>query len=105
MNARASMRDVMPDTADWIDAKRAQWGRAYVDECLARAMAGEAGFFYAMERGHVVGTPWAMDKLPALAGGKAPRTVAEAQRLALMLGGSFAVFMRQPVSGGADGAN
>jgi predicted DNA-binding protein YlxM (UPF0122 family) len=33
-------------------------GRGFVDECIKRALAGEAGYFYAMEGGHVLGTPF-----------------------------------------------
>lgn len=87
----------MPETADWVDRKRVTWGREHVDMCIRRAMNGEPGWFYAMERGVVLGTPWAEDEGAALLGmtGK-PSTVAALQRTAVILGLSFAAFMREP---------
>lgn len=83
---KVDMRSTMPDTADWIGQKRLDWGRAHVDDCLRRATVDkQPGFFYAMERGHVVGTPFPADH-PAAA----------AQRYAVLNGCAFAVFMLQP---------
>ncbi|MBV7427291.1 MULTISPECIES: hypothetical protein [unclassified Acidovorax] len=99
----ASMRVAMPETADFVDRKRAEWGRAYVDDCLKRALAGEPGYFYAIEGGHVMGTPWGM---PAGGIGR-DLCMARWQALALMIGATFAVFMREPsasaAAGGGDG--
>ena len=53
-----TLRDQMPETAKWIDDRRTEYGPAYVNDCIRRAMAGEAGVFYAFEAGHVIGTPF-----------------------------------------------
>ena len=99
----ASMRVAMPETADFVDRKRVEWGRAHVDDCLKRALAGEPGYFYAIEGGHVMGTPWGVP-----AGGMGGATcVARLQAMALMMGSTFAGFMREPTAaaaaGGGDG--
>ncbi|WP_183025659.1 hypothetical protein [Variovorax sp. UMC13] len=81
------MRERMPDTAQWIDARRLEWGKAHVDDCLRRATVDkEPGHFYAIERGHVAGTPFAAD-----------HEVAELQRYAVLHACTFAAFMREPV--------
>ncbi len=90
----ASMRDAMPETADFVDRKSVEWGRAHVRDCIERALRGEPGWFYAMEAGHVRGTPFIE-----------PDPVAEWQRMAVLVGASFAAFMREPEGkGGSDGA-
>lgn len=89
----ADMRTSMPETADWVARRRLEWGREHVDRCLRRAtVEKQPGFFYAMERGRVVGTPFPADH-PA----------AEWQQYAVLNGCSFAVFMKQPE--GADGSH
>ncbi len=99
MNKPASLRDAMPETADWVDQKRVEWGRDYVDQCIRRALKGEPGWFYAIENGKVLGTPWPVDAAAAVIdGGK--RSVAQMQQAAILLGASFAGFMREPVKGG-----
>ncbi|MCG8990806.1 hypothetical protein MI467_28575 [Delftia acidovorans] len=103
MNKPASLRDRMPETADWVDQKRVQWGRDYVDLCIRRSLRGEPGWFYAMEGGKVLGTPWPMDALAPLVGG-GTRTVAQLQAAAVLLGVGFAGFMREP-EGNAHGAH
>lgn len=75
----------MPETARWVDARRAEWGAAHVNTCLRKALAGEPGWFYAMERGHVLGTPF-----------PATSDVHQDQQLGLMLGAAFAAFMARP---------
>lgn len=104
MSKPASLREAMPETADWIDQRRQQWGREHVDACLRKGLQGAPGYFYAMESGRVVGTPWPMDAaLGGLKPGAAP-TAAGMQALAVACGVSFAAFMREPVQGGAHGA-
>jgi hypothetical protein len=79
------MRQQMPKTAEWIDARRAEWGIDHVNGCLRKALAGQAGWFYAMERGHVLGTPF-----------PATSEVHADQQLAVALGCAFAAFMARP---------
>lgn len=99
----ASMRVAMPETADFVDRKRVEWGRAHVDDCLKRALAGEPGYFYAIEGGHVMGTPWGMSEGGLLG----DMSIARLQAMALMVGTTFAGFMREPTAaaaaGGGDG--
>lgn len=108
MTKPASMRDDMPMTAEFVDRKRVEWGRAYVNDCVRRSMAGQPGYFYAMERGHTLGTPWlgaAADKLLAqgvAAAQGAACGVAALQAVALAIGAEAAFFMREPVGGGGE---
>lgn len=88
------MRSTMPDTADWVARKRLDWGKDHVNNCLRRATVGkEPGYFYALERGRVVGTPFPADH-PA----------ADAQRYAVLHGCTFAVFMLEPGAVQASGS-
>ncbi len=111
MNKPASLRESMPQTAEWVDRKRAEWGKAHVNDCVRRAIAGEPGYFYAIEGGNVLGTPWpagtAVDGGPPVAQRPGARklSVHEVQRMAVLCGASFAGFMREPTNGGGDGAN
>lgn len=57
--AKFSLRAAMPKTAQWVDARRAELGEDYVNACIKKALAGEAGQFYAVEAGHVLGKPFA----------------------------------------------
>lgn len=87
-----SKRDDMPLTAKWVDARRAEWGAAHVNECIRRSIkGGEADQFYAIENGHVLGTPFS----------KADPTLADWQDFAILAGVKFAGFMRKPVDGHA----
>ena len=56
---RIDMRESMPETTEWVEEKRRALGKDHVNECIRRGMRGEPGFFYAFERGHVLGTPFA----------------------------------------------
>ena len=97
MSRPASLREQMPDTADWVDQKRVLWGREHVDMCIRRAMRGEVGWFYAMEGGAVLGTPWTADEgAPLLGLAGSARTVAALQCTEVLMGVSFAAFMREP---------
>lgn len=80
-----SRRDEMPATARWVDARRTEWGKAYVNACLRRAMAGEPGEFYAMENGLFLGTPF-----------PAGSEMSAWQDYAVATGCKFAAFMRRP---------
>ena len=105
MSKPASLRAVMPETADWIDQRRLQWGSEHVDACLRKGLRGEQGYFYAIEAGRVVGTAWPMEA--ALAGLKpgGGQSVAAMQAMAVLCGAAFAAFMREPEAGGAHGTD
>ncbi len=45
-----NLRDAMPRAAAWVDAQRLALGAAHVNACIKRAMAGEPGLFYVVER-------------------------------------------------------
>ena len=88
-------REVMPLVWGRIVQLRQEWGAAHVAECIRRGMAGEPGWFYAFEAGHVVGTPFECNQalMQLVAAGAA-------------MGGRYAVVMRPPVTaqgGAADG--
>jgi hypothetical protein len=88
---RQDLRTTMPNTAEYVARKRGEWGAGFVNDCVRRAIAGEAGYFYAIEAGHVLGTPF-----------PAGERIAQDQANAVLWGASFAVFMRTPegVAGG-----
>jgi hypothetical protein len=48
----------MPGVARLMAEKRTKVGNAHVAECWRRSMAGEAGWFFAMEGCIAVGTPF-----------------------------------------------
>lgn len=73
-------------TAEWVDRQRAELGHAHVNDCIKRAVAGEPGLFYAMEGGHVLGTPWPADT-----------PMAADIRFAVVVGTEFAGFIVEPV--------
>jgi hypothetical protein len=52
-----SLRDQMPETAAFIDAMRAAFGKEGIDASIRKGMAGLPGFFHANEAGHEAGTP------------------------------------------------
>jgi hypothetical protein len=84
-----SLRSEMPHTAKWIDAKRAEYGKAYVDNVVRRAIGkdgakGEPGLFYALENGHVLGTPFTIPEVDVW------------QRYAVVNGAKFAAFICPP---------
>jgi hypothetical protein len=54
---KPEMREVMPETAKFIDAVRTAFGNAEVNTRIRRAMAGEAGNMHAMENGVRFGVP------------------------------------------------
>lgn len=90
--AKVDLRSQMPETAKWVDEKRKEHGAAFVNGCIRRALAGEPGFFYAFERGHVLGTPF-----------PATHVLAKDQQYAVSMGCTFAGFIATP--GGPDGAH
>lgn len=53
-----SMRTQMPKVAEMVDQLRAEMGRQWVDACIRAAQAGQPDHFYAIEGGHVLGTPF-----------------------------------------------
>lgn len=48
----------MPLTAKWVKDRRRDWGNQYVTDVIRRAMGGERNCFYAVENGHILGTPF-----------------------------------------------
>lgn len=85
----------MPKVWEAIEARKTAFGAHHVAECIRRGMAGEPDWFYAFERGHVVGTPFTCD--PGLTG---------LISLAAVIGGRFVFVMRPPAAnteGSADG--
>jgi hypothetical protein len=93
--ARVDLRQSMPETAKWVDIKRQELGAEFVNGCIRRAMRGEPGFFYALERGHVLGTPF-----------PASHPVAQDQNYAITTGCTFAGFIATPVKvGTTDGTH
>lgn len=84
---RIDMRQQMPETADYIDQRRREWGADYVNDCIRRSLKGEPDCFYAIEGGHVLGTPFAME------------ATAEVAALILRWGTSFCCFLKRPREG------
>jgi hypothetical protein len=80
-------REVMPGVWAQLEAWRAAWGAPYVAEAVRRGMAGQPGWFWAMEAGYVVGTPFRADA-------DLMRTLA----LGVAIGGSMAAVMRPPAA-------
>ncbi len=88
--AKFDLRQQMPETAQWVDRKRKEYGADHVNQCIRRAMKGEPGHFYAMERGHVLGTPF-----------PSTHPIAKDQAMAVQLGCTFAGFIAEPAAVGA----
>lgn len=86
------MRDRMPRTARWIDERRAEFGREWVDDCIRRSMKGAPDLFYAIEDGHTLGTPFT---------GAVDPVMLEWQALAIVAGTRFAGFIARPAGGAA----
>jgi hypothetical protein len=55
---KGSLKEMMPMVAELVRRQRLEHGDAWVTEMVNRGMRGEAGCFYAFERGRVVGTPF-----------------------------------------------
>lgn len=90
---KLDLRQSMPETAAYVDKRRAEWGADYVNDRIKRSLKGEPNCFYAVEGGHVLGTPF-----------DAPVT-AEVAALVVRWGMTFVCFLQQPVEGVADGAS
>lgn len=84
------LKTAMPKTAEWVARQRQAFGNAWVTEQIRQGMAGKPGHFYAIEGGHVLGTP-----LP---------TMDDMQQLAVVTGCPFAGFIATP-KGPAHGAH
>ena len=61
-----SLRERMPEVAAYVDARRNEWGAAWVNECIRRSLlpTRTPGFFWACEAGHVLGTPGGFGQEP-----------------------------------------
>jgi hypothetical protein len=55
-----SLKSKMPTVARMVLERRADWGADHVDACIKAAMAGQPDQFYAVEGGHVAGTPFTL---------------------------------------------
>lgn len=62
-NRWAWVKDAMPRVSALVAEKRREWGDAHVTDCVARALAGEPGQFFAREGSVWIGTPWADDQV------------------------------------------
>ena len=82
---KGDLRQTMPETAKWVDREREKYGAAFVHECIRKAMKGEPGYFYAIEGGHVLGTPFPFTNIRH-----------HYQGIAIVTGCTFAGFIAQP---------
>ena len=53
-----SLRDQMPETAAFIDAMRAAFGKDAINAEIRKGVGGLPGHFHATENGQEVGTPF-----------------------------------------------
>jgi len=53
-----SLREAMPETADWIDQLREAFGADAINGSIRKGMAGLPGHFHAEESGHQAGTAY-----------------------------------------------
>lgn len=83
--AKVDLRSQMPGTAKYVDEKRQEWGKQHVNACIRKAMEGQPGYFFAMEQGHFLGTPF-----------PGTHPVGDYQQHAVMIGSKFAAFMAMP---------
>lgn len=84
-----NLRESMPQTAAFVDARRAEYGVEWVNRCIAEGHKHKrAGWFYAVEAGHVLGTPWP----PADA-------VGQLATIAAAMGSGFICIVRPPSGG------
>jgi len=83
--AKLDLRTQMPLTAEWVEKKRLEWGKDHVNRCIRDALAGVPGRFYAIEAGHVLGTPF-----------PANHPAAEWQQYAVVNSTAFAGFIAEP---------
>jgi hypothetical protein len=79
------LKVAMPLTASWIAMQRNCYGKAHVNQCIRKGMAGQPGWFHAWEAGHMLGTPALMD-LPA----------AYVMSMSWMTGAPFIAAIREP---------
>jgi hypothetical protein len=88
-------RDRMPSVWRKIGEYRQLWGKEHVAECIRRGMAGEPGWFYASEAGHVEGTPFTAEQVTT-----------DLLKQAVALGHRYWVVMRPPAAKApADGSD
>lgn len=83
----SGLRAEMPKVARMVDRMRDQLGAEWVNGRIAAAQKGEPDQFYAVEAGHIVGTPFTLDA-----------ALNESLRVCFMVGGAGAV-IRQPKEG------
>ncbi len=88
--AKLDLKALMPTMAGLVAEKRKEWGKPWVDDAVRRGLAGEPGWFYGFEAGHVVGTP--CELMREMASG-----------YTFMVGAKACLFMRGPVDTGGGG--
>ncbi|QHI99348.1 hypothetical protein GT347_16005 [Xylophilus rhododendri] len=82
---QVNMREAMPRTAKWVAEMRERHGAQYIDRCIRAALAGERNQFYAVEGGHVVGTPFDWSE-----------TLRFLVTMSIVSGGPYVAAMRDP---------
>lgn len=55
---KRTVKDQMPLTHGWLNEQRERFGRQHVNNAVRAGLAGERNQFYAVEAGHVLGTPF-----------------------------------------------
>lgn len=75
-----SLKAQMPKVAEMVARMRKEMGADWVDGCIRAGVQGQPDQFFAVERGHIVGTPFSLDV-----------AMAESMRVCFMVGGAGAV--------------
>lgn len=75
-----SLKAQMPKVAEMVAGMRRDMGDAWVDACIKAGMAGKPDQFFAVEGGHIVGTPFTLGS-----------ALAENMRVCFIVGGAGAV--------------
>ena len=75
-----SLKAQMPKVAEMVAKMRKDMGADWVDARIKAAMAGQPDQFFAIEGGHIVGTPFTLDT-----------ALAEQMRVCFIVGGAGAV--------------
>lgn len=89
---KLNLRQDMPETAAYVDQRRQEWGADYVNDRIRRSLNGEPNCFYAVEAGHVLGTPFESEVTPEVAA------------LIVRWGMKFCCLLQQPSKGDGDGS-
>lgn len=82
----SDLKSQMPTVATIVQERRQAWGDAHVNRCIKEGLKGRPNRFYAIEAGHIVGTPF-----------DATTDLHHAAKLAAIVGGAF-VAMQEPAA-------